>query len=266
MVVGEVIVTKQHGMLFADRLMPPLLDGRKTQTRRPVNLKHVLSPSQRKIGFEACDDPSKFRRTLLIEGVPRLTIPTRHPEDSKVPWDDCGGECLYSPWSVGDLIWARETWASIGDEDEGVPIACVYRADGGDYSDWESVDGDKFRWKPSIHMPKWACRCWLEITDVRVERIQEISEEDAIAEGSRPGWQEVWWQGYREVDGRLHQAQSVGDEPTDWLLEPKRMDTDHLKTTARDEFSRSWDSIYPGSWERNDYVWALTFKRVEAPQ
>lgn len=227
---------KHHGMLFADRLMPSMLDGSKTQTRRPVDLKHVLSPAQRKIGFEVCDDSSLFHRTRLAEGVPRLTIPTRHPDDHSVPWVDCGGECLYAPWSVGDLIWCRECWAEIGDEDEAVPREFVYRADGGEYSDWESVDGDKFRWYPSIHMPKWACRCWKEITDVRVQRIQEISEEDAIAEGA----------------DKQFRTSVLGSAVA------------HITDSYRGGFANSWSRIYPGSWERNDWVWALTFKPAES--
>lgn len=183
---------KHHGMLFADRLMPPLLSGAKTQTRLPIN-------PQPEHGAELC-----------------------HWSPTGWAMKAADGACRCKPirgYHVGDLIWARECWAEIGDEAEGVPREFVYRADGGDYSDWESVDGDKFRWYPSIHMPRRACRCWLEITDVRVQRIQEISEEDAIAEGSE----------------------------------------------TRTRFIESWSSIYPGSWERNDWVWALSFRRVDAP-
>jgi hypothetical protein len=243
-----VDVMKQHGMLFADRLMPAMIDGSKTQTRRPVKLSHVLTPEQKRIGFEVCDDPSKFRRSLLVKGVPRLTIPTRHPDDGDVPWEDCGGECLYCPLGeVGDLIWCRETWASIGDEGEGVPLAYVYRADGGDYSDWESVDGDKFRWKPSIHTPRAACRCWKEITDVRVQRIQEITDNDAFAEGIRHA------RDFPEM-GLLPKEPLSDGTPCSDVVAP------------RYAFSKSWDSIYAGSWDRNDWVWALTFKPTEAPQ
>lgn len=263
-----VDVMKQHGMLFADRLMLSLLDGSKTQTRRPVDLKHVLSPAQKKIGFEACDDPNKFRRSLLVKGVPRLTVPSRHPDDGSVPWDGCGGESLYSPWSVGDLIWCRETWAP---DDDLESYWGGIEAFPEDAQTWESM---KFRatacdfelkttkWRPSIHMPKWACRCWKEITDVRVQRIQEISEEDAKAEGvpfcekcDKP-YSGQWGRG--AIDDELSNA--AGGRP--WrdcygICQGR---------TYKEEFRDNWNSIYPGSWERNDWVWALTFKPAEPPQ
>jgi hypothetical protein len=111
-------------------------------------------------------------------------------------------------------------------------------------------------------MPRWASRLTLRITDVRVQRLQEISEADAVAEGCRarpfPG---PWWQGYCDVNGELHHQQAVGDQPPDWMIEPKRMaDTPHLDLTAADDFRGIWLSLHgPDSWSANPYVWALTF-------
>ena len=271
--------TKEHGMLFSGHLVRAILDGRKTQTRRPVNLKHVLDAEQKRIGFQQCDDPAKFRRIMLDKGVPRLTIPTRHPDDAAWAWEDCGGECLYSPWSVGDRIWVRETWVELLHTSPATdsPLLCAgdkliehathytdangnlrWRYDGRVISyratsDVEFCDGDGFvgedadqndmpRWRPSIHMPRWASRITLEITDVRVQRVQEISEDDAMAEGVSGG------------------CLNCGMEPCETTCRGH-------EPNYRDSFVWTWNSIYAKSglgWEANPWVWALSFRRIES--
>jgi hypothetical protein len=98
---------------------------------------------------------------------------------------------------------------------------------------------DGMLWKPSIHMPRWASRITLEITDIRVQRIQEISEADAIAEG------------IREVAGKPGVFDGGGPA---------------IGRTARHAFLRLWDSIYAAQdlgWEVNPWVWAISFRRLE---
>ena len=138
--------------------------------------------------------------------------------------------CPYG--EVGDRLWVREAWNRIGDE-------YVYRA----------TDEDVYpetRWKPSIHMPRVACRILLEITDVRAERLQDISEEDAVAEGvlqvvsNRPSGETVkynLWNDYR-----------VGKVWCD---------------TAKDSFATLWEFINgPKSWDQNPYVWVIAFEVI----
>ncbi len=165
-------------ILFSTPMVRAILLGKKTQTRRVINLKneHGL--------------PLHYSRIV----------------DRPCPYG-----------KVGDRLWVRETWLKDGE-------VYLYKADFGKgilSSSWEG------HWKPSIHMPKVACRIRLEIVNVRVERLQDISHEDAVAEGCQ------------KEDGRS------------W---------------GRLGFSQLWDQINKDrgfGWDVNPWVWVLDFKRVE---
>lgn len=138
--------------------------------------------------------------------------------------------CPYG--KVGDRLWVREAWAFPGEE------ALMYRGNPEDvalYKKWMKGENyPKITWTPSIHMPRWACRTVLEITRIRVERLQEISEQDALAEGVRV-----------KPDAEI--AARVARE-----------------TPARMEYWALWESINgAGSWALNPWVWVLTFRRVK---
>src|SRR5690606_14173331 len=124
-------------IIFSAPMVRAILEGRKTQTRRP-----------------AWQAPRVFIQT---DGEP--------PEPILVP-------TVWQKTEPGDLLWVRETWA----ESAHGP---VYKAD------VLGADTDGWGWRPSIHMPRWASRITLEVTDVRLQRLQEISEEDARAEGAK---------------------------------------------------------------------------------
>lgn len=174
----------------------------------------------------------------------------------------------------GDKLWVRENgW----ERPERTPKMMREGADTWEpyYFDaagllWHDAEDFKawgFKRRPSIHMPRWASRITLEITDVRVERLQDISEADAIAEGCEaspfPG---PWWQGYRDMgDGEMLHQQTIGEAPPDWMIEPKRMrDLSRLDRSAVDGYRSLWTSINgPGSWDANPYVWAVSFRRLD---
>jgi hypothetical protein len=178
-------IMKERGMIFNGEMVRALLEGRKTQTRRPI----------------------KWRQTRATEIAER-------EDGSKWPWsEDAENVCDYwhpCPFgAVGDRIWVRETWGVVShelDEDGRIqpwtpdrpttainemPFGngyysghAIYAADG-DFT-WGDDDGyedGRSCWKPSIHMPRAASRILLEITDVRVERLKNISDGDAIREG-----------------------------------------------------------------------------------
>ena len=197
---------KERGMIFNGEMVRAILDGRKTQTRRPI----------------------KWKQT-------RFTEIGEREDGSKWPWsEDAEHACDFwhpCPFgAVGDRIWVRETWNKYGG-------LLTYRADHDWIDDMRKETVCTAKWVPSIHMPRWASRILLEITDVRVERLNAISQEDAQAEGMElTGWRPT----YSDPDG--------GGEVM----------------TPYDNFAELWSSIYGDeSWKANPWVWVISFKRVE---
>ncbi|ENI4427166.1 hypothetical protein ABXZ75_001652 [Klebsiella variicola] len=188
----------ERGMIFNAEMVRALLDGRKTQTRRPI----------------------KWKQT-------RFTEIGEREDGSKWPWsEDAEHACDFwhpCPFGdVGDRIWVRETWNKYGG-------LLTYRADHDWIDDMRKETVCTAKWVPSIHMPRWASRILLEITDVRVERLNSISEEDAGREGYPAD------------------PSPYGGKMDKWLW-----------------FRQLWDGIYPEqSFKHNPWVWVIEFKRVE---
>lgn len=170
-------------------------------------------------------------------------LPAKHPLAGDWYWTP-------SPYGkISDRLWVRETWqgpmweegAWDPDTDYHSPKYCEYRADGGPTPEYVDFDDNLHQgWKPSIHMPRWASRITLEITGVRVERLQDISEADAMAEGIR------------------QQA------TTKWFSVPGICGAG---TTAGAAFALLWQSINgAGSWDANPWVWVVEFKKVPAAE
>lgn len=231
----------ERGMIFNAEMVRAILAGRKTQTRRPI----------------------KWKQT-------RFTEIGEREDGSKWPWsEDAEHACDFwhpCPFgAVGDRIWVRETWSS--DFANYYPNDRVwYAADNNRQLDIDMVDGIRgiyspesdvhvpFRWHPSIHMPRWVSRILLEITDVRVERLNAISEEDAQREGVHT---EVWDQ---TVVARNYAAR---DEFFQFWSEdmPHYVEMNQL---YRSSFRSLWESIYGSeNWLANPWVWVIEFKRVE---
>lgn len=193
-------MSKERGLIFNGEMVRAILDGRKTQTRR------VLTPRQLRM-IEAAASAG--------ECYP-LNSGQRH-ENS---------QSYYREWcpfgKTGDRIWVRETFNVD-------PYGYSYRADGDWIGDMKrnGAFGCDEKWTPSIHMPRWASRILLEITDIRVERLNDISECDAKAEGAPT------------------ECCVIGDK--------------HFLG-----FRSLWKTIYgEESWRANPWVWVIEFKRVQ---
>lgn len=198
----------ERPILFSAPMVRAILAGAKVQTRRVVNPEPAGSVTT--IYRPFAHEPNNWQGYADNVGFIR--------------WY---GRCRYG--QPGDRLWVRETWAVPHRYDHlgpsNIPVLGVRTH----YAATEERGG--LRWRPSIHMPRWASRITLEITAVRVERLQDISEADAKAEGAEP---------------YLHP------------VHPAREQLRHV-----DGFQALWESINgPDSWDLNPWVWVVEFKRV----
>lgn len=196
-----------------------ILAGTQTQMRRIVKLPH-----QNPLG--------QWEQTTWGGKGARDKFGQEHPEQAAL-WHTRTGDCLAHGAIPGDRLWVRETWAY------GVHAMASARDEDGPFV-YAATDSTQHRlcekWTPSIHMPRWASRITLEITAVRVEKLQDITEADAMAEG----------------------IVSAGDGNGYQLA-----DTTHYMATARDSYASLWDHINgDNAWDKNPWVWVVEFKRV----
>ena len=200
---------KERPILFSGPMVRAIIEGRKTQTRRVIKPKHEFF----------VDDGH--------DGINRVYYPcyvTGEPEPQEIL-------CPYG--SVGERLWVRETWAVVPKvSDDGPRHKAKGDGTGATWrADWNG-NPSGFPWKPSIHMPRWASRITLEVTGVRVERLNDISEADAQAEGCDGNYQIGYIPAYQAGPFSYH-------------------------------FAQLWESINgPGSWSLNPWVWVVEFKRV----
>lgn len=216
---------KEKPVLFSGPMVRAILDGRKIQTRRVVKYE-IRGPNPPGETFDWMD---KHGEWIAAHG----TIKFSETSAARL--------CPYG--KPGDRLWVRETWRPtviIGETY--TAYVTEYRADGewqeAEFDDWEEVFDDRRRdrWRPSIHMPRWASRITLEVIGVRVERVQEITNEDAKAEG-------------------------VTDTP--YPMKTYKGWADGVYTAL---FHDLWDSINAKrgySWEANPWCWVVEFRRIE---
>lgn len=214
-------------ILFNTDMVRAILDGRKTVTRRVVKrerIEDVLNSPIKKNNQDIED--SKFIRCLI-----------------------------HSPYEPGDILYIRETWGYYGKHWFEADYF-MYRADYKQGAKTYEFDGhicDLPKWHPSIHMPKEAARIWIKVTDVRVERLQDIREEQIVREGINP----PHYHGYRTV---LYGV---------WVEKLKK----HIENEdPQFVFSQLWNSTIQKAnldrygWEANPWAWVIEFERCEKPK
>ena len=197
-------------ILFNTEMVRAILDGRKSCTRRLVKPqpdgKHTFP-----LGF-VTDSTEKKEVGCFGFGM-----------------NEYGGSIQYAKpqYQPGDILYVRETWKK-------APNGYYY------YEDWQRNDiADVTKWKPSIHMPKEAARIWLKVTNVRVERLQDITVEDALAEGMDK---------YIRLNGELDENSIITSFIGIWNSTIKKSDLDRY------------------GWDANPYVWPIEFERCENPE
>ena len=205
---------KDRPILFSGAMVRALLAGTKTQTRRPLRDGTWWTPEHGVIRMAPAG--------LACTGIASVSCPYGAP---------------------GDRLWVRETWMDL--QGTGVEVRTgdrsryAYGADtpAGSYGD-EQRKLYGLKWRPSIHRPRAASRITLDVVGVRVERLREISEEDAISEGIERTNSGFWSTHGRSPDGTYN---------------------------PRTSFRTLWESINgPGSWDANPWVWVVEFKRANA--
>lgn len=195
---ATAIEAKERPILFSGPMVRAILEGRKSQTRRVIRVRE---------GEDFCALNGLGRAVFTVDQIKYREV-----------------KCRYGV--KGDRLWVRETFLIVGCEAD---HRIVYKSSNDGPDEWVSP-----AWRPSIFMPRWASRITLEVTDVRVERLQDIPVEDAQCEGIE----------IEQVE------QSAGEQ---WLE----------KTLCH--FIAGWDALnakrgYP--WESNPWVWAITFRKL----
>jgi len=232
-------MSKEKGILFSAPMVRAILENRKTQTRRTVNPQPIFQPGY----MEG-----------RLEHAASLIWPkgdqTQKPGDLPPPYGwNIASELgkIWAPFPVGTRAYVKETFGLWCHSIESVGVE--YAAGGEDKIvdfpnkvgmpslevQCQKNKGGGRRKCPSIFMPKWASRIWLNVTAVRVERLQDITEEDAKAEGIR-----------------FHESSKVFGE------------LGMCFGTAKRAYKFLWESINgPGSWDLNPWVWVYQFRRID---
>lgn len=209
------ITKTERPILFNAEMVNAILAGRKTQTRRVINPQPTYSEN------------TGFHWKGYMYGINSDYAGTvRNFAQSY-------GTCPFG--QIGDRLWVRETFRYFDSSNEcgcsDFPCPCPSNGTPLYKATHDTCDGEK--WKPSIHMPRSACRIVLEVTKIRVERLQDITKEDAIAEGVD----------YSTHPSAIKMGYAVG---------------------ARTNFRHTWEGIYGAtSWNQNPWVWVVEFKVVQ---
>lgn len=215
--------TKFRPILFSTPMVQAILEGRKTQTRRTKGLEYIN------------ENPDAWKHVgiLLFANIPVQKNDFRIYQcfEEKATREQQLVKC---PYELDDVLWVRETFG-IGSRG-----STIYKAN---YDDTQ-FNSKSWKWKPSLFMPKEACRIFLKIKSIRVERLQDISEEDSIAEG----------------------VEKIADYGTTGYRLYTEPDAAHSDIDAIYSFESLWQSINGlESWNKNPFVWVYEFERIEKP-
>ncbi|MES2457221.1 MAG: hypothetical protein V4594_16825 [Bacteroidota bacterium] len=214
-------MNNSHPILFSTPMVQAIIEGRKTMTRREVT-----------------PQPGEGTHISYMPNEPIDWNGEWYP----FKWETEEGESInkHARAAIGDILWVRETFFKNGND-------YIYLADGScceQFEQCECREIGKPKWKPSIHMPKEACRLFLKVTNVRVEKLHEISTSDAKAEGVAHVIDKITgYCGYNYLHGGYN-----------------------LMTTPYHGFKSLWKKINgEESWNENPWVWVISFEITDKP-
>ena len=226
-------------ILFSTEMVQAILEGRKTKTRRILKPQPDFNKAWENLGFSE----NKFGIKTELE-IPDIDVTGNFLGVSspiEIDGFKATGLCIPNiPIKIhkGDILWVRETWQTTWNENK-KSWDTIYKADGGYWIDDDGI----MKWKPSIYMPKKRARIFLEVTNVRVERLQDITEEDAIAEG----------------------IERVSIAP--FVHRFKNYLCNNKFIGPKESFKTLWMKINGiDSWKANPWVWVHEFKQVHHPK
>ena len=212
--MAQTVAVKERPILFSGPMVKAILEGRKTQTRR------IVKPQPDNMGIAG------IKPWVITDSI---SSEQQYDDQGRMLFIEDNGQGMAQYWTnrygePGDQLWVRETW------NNDWCAYSLYKADGG--SAKEAGYSAEPRWRPSIHMPRALSRIQLEVTGVRLERLQDISEEDAIAEGCSAGTRKL--------------APIVFEN-----------------YSARGAFKALWRDIYGSeSLQANPFVWVISFNKI----
>ncbi len=210
-------MSRELPILFNVEMVRAILDGRKTVTRRLVKFLSRKNPNW-----------------------------TGYVKDGLMLYNGRNEPCIKkAPYQPGDILYVRESYSELS-------FGYVYKADG------ENIDhlGNVIKWHPSIHMPKEAARIWLKVTDVRVERLQDMKPVDVIKEGAYPDcWDclNTYGESGSQCCYRTEEQCSQCDEV---MMEWEKLWNSTIKKTDLGSYG----------WDVNPWVWVIEFERCEKPK
>ena len=241
--------SKIKPILFNSQMVRAILDGKKTETRRIIKpqpimpLCYIFAGSSSDVGKWHYPDKNAWE----IWGEKYKRPDNFSKKDERRVWK--------APYNTDDILYVRETWAPLyKDETSDEVVGYMYKEQTLEEYDRMYSDGKDYywagKWKPSIHMPKEAARIFLKVTNVRVERLQDITVQGAINEGMPSP-------ACREGDAKCLEKQTLlTDCPSEFI--------DH-------SFQKVWDATisYPNKeiygWDANPFVWVVEFERCSKP-
>lgn len=235
--------------LFSTSMVQAIMEGNKTKTRRTDGLKSVNLPfiDGAFTGWQY--DPTIAKLNKKGEIIPQECI-GRYAEFDMGEW------LTKCPYEVGDIIWVRETFTVLEPEHcEGMSDRFYYKANHHELNEeWrlECIqNGYSYKWRPGIHMPKSACRLFLKIKSVNVERLHDISEEDCIAEG---------------LESKLVQSKVFEDFIGYRNYFRQDIECPEFFRSPYQSFQSLWMKINGfESWQLNPYVWVIEFEKINKP-
>ncbi len=256
---------REHSILFTADMINAILAGRKTKTRRIIN--DSFNGCLTMGGPHPCPNepvvmiPGELVKSP-IEGEPDFYITNKEVQAMFFcSTMDKTAKCRYG--AAGDILWVRETFVRAGLSEDGE--SCIegtqkyyYRAD----DEWTKMDWhhpdkegpqDSPQWKPCIHMPKKACRIFLKVKSILVERVQDITDDEAISEGVLTLSEQWVHDNFQEYA----KAWRAWDKERLLMAEPQRPP---LGPSPRDRFKKLWENINgKDSWDINPWVWVIEF-------